>query len=31
VIVFRVDSAEGGLEPTGQIVSVPTPVCVKFF
>jgi 6-phosphogluconolactonase len=30
VVVFRIDGMTGRLEPTGQIVSVPKPVCVKF-
>jgi len=30
MVVFRIDSATGKLRPTGQVVSVPTPVCVKF-
>jgi 6-phosphogluconolactonase len=29
VVVFRVDSKTGVLQPTGQTVSVPTPVCVR--
>ncbi|MGI6461664.1 MAG: lactonase family protein [Candidatus Hydrogenedentales bacterium] len=28
--VFRIDPASGALEATGQLVSVPTPVCVVF-
>jgi 6-phosphogluconolactonase len=30
IVVFRVDPGTGALEPTGQVVSVPKPVCVKF-
>jgi len=30
LVVFRVDPATGWPQPTGQVVSVPTPVCVKF-
>ena len=28
--VFRLDPASGALEPTGQTVAVPSPVCVVF-
>jgi hypothetical protein len=30
VVVFRIDAATGALHPTGQVVEVPRPVCVKF-
>lgn len=30
IVVFRIDSATGALEPTGKSVAVPTPVCVVF-
>src|SRR5262245_3491625 len=30
IVVFRVDRETGALEPTGQVVAVPTPCCVKF-
>jgi 6-phosphogluconolactonase len=30
IVVFRIDTETGRLSPTGQIVEVPTPVCVKF-
>ena len=30
VTVFRIDAASGCLEPTGQVLTVPAPVCVKF-
>ncbi len=30
VVVFRVDAATGKLEPTGQSVDVPVPVCAVF-
>lgn len=30
VVVFRIDPQTGELKPTGQVVEVPTPVCVKF-
>jgi len=30
VVIFRVDPATGHLTPTGQVLSVPSPVCVKF-
>ncbi len=30
VAVFRIDPKSGALNPTGQIVEVPAPVCVKF-
>ncbi|MBC7810775.1 MAG: beta-propeller fold lactonase family protein [Burkholderiales bacterium] len=29
VVTFRVDSESGRLTATGQITSVPSPVCVK--
>ncbi len=30
VVVFRVDAASGRLTPTGQMITVPMPVCVRF-
>ena len=30
VVTFRIDPQTGNLAPTGQVVQVPTPVCVKF-
>ena len=30
VVVFRIDGETGALEPTGQSVDQPSPVCVKF-
>ena len=30
IVVFRVDPETGALEPTGQVVKVPAPCCVKF-
>ena len=30
IVVFRVDPETGALEPTGQVVEVPSPCCVKF-
>jgi len=30
VVTFRIHPRAGTLEPTGQVTSVPTPVCVKF-
>jgi|YNPNPStandDraft_1061719.scaffolds.fasta_scaffold20340_2 6-phosphogluconolactonase len=29
LVVFRIDPDSGRLSPTGQVVEVPTPVCVK--
>lgn len=29
VVVFRVDSQAGRLKPTGQVLEIPSPVCVK--
>jgi 6-phosphogluconolactonase len=31
VVLFRVDPATGELAPTGQELSIPSPVCVRFF
>ncbi len=31
VVVFGIDPATGDLTPTGEVVNVPTPVCVKMF
>jgi 6-phosphogluconolactonase len=30
VVIFRIDQDTGQLTPTGQILDVPSPVCVKF-
>jgi 6-phosphogluconolactonase len=30
VVVFRVDPETGALTPTGQVVDIPNPCCVKF-
>ncbi len=30
VIVFRIDQETGVLEPTGSVVEVPIPVCIRF-
>ena len=30
VVTFRIDADSGKLQPTGQSMQVPTPVCVKF-
>ena len=30
IVSFRIDPRAGTLEPTGQVLQVPTPVCVKF-
>lgn len=30
IVVFRIDEESGKLTPTGQVVSVPTPVCIRF-
>jgi 6-phosphogluconolactonase len=30
VVVFRIDQESGRLSPNGQVVDVPSPVCVKF-
>src|SRR5262249_6342253 len=30
VVSFRIDLQTGRLSPTGQVVEVPSPVCVKF-
>jgi 6-phosphogluconolactonase len=30
VVVFRINQDTGALKPTGTVVEVPTPVCVKF-
>jgi 6-phosphogluconolactonase len=30
IVVFRIDPATGKLTPTGQSVTVPMSVCVKF-
>jgi 6-phosphogluconolactonase len=30
IVVFRIDSTTGALTPTGDIVEVPSPVCITF-
>jgi 6-phosphogluconolactonase len=30
IVVFRIDLNNGKLTPTGQILQVPSPVCLKF-
>ena len=30
IVVFKIDPATGGLTPTGQVVDVPSPVCIAF-
>jgi 6-phosphogluconolactonase len=30
IVVFRIDPQSGRLNPTGQVVEVPAPACVKF-
>lgn len=30
IVVFRIDQQTGKLSPTGQVLDVPSPVCVKF-
>ena len=30
IVVFRIDAKTGRLTPTGQVLNVPSPVCVKF-
>jgi 6-phosphogluconolactonase len=30
IVVFKIDRATGGLTPTGQVVDVPSPVCIAF-
>lgn len=30
IVVFRIDPSSGALEPTGQVVNVPSPSCVRF-
>jgi len=30
IVVFKIDPATGGLTPTGQVVDVPSPVCITF-
>jgi 6-phosphogluconolactonase len=30
IVVFRVDPETGALAPTGQVVDIPSPCCVKF-
>jgi 6-phosphogluconolactonase len=30
VVIFRIDAATGRLTPTGHVLSVPSPVCVRF-
>jgi 6-phosphogluconolactonase len=30
IVSFYIDAGDGTLEPTGQVMAVPTPVCIKF-
>jgi 6-phosphogluconolactonase len=30
IVVFKIDPATGSLTPTGQVVDVPSPVCIAF-
>ncbi|HLW86773.1 MAG TPA: lactonase family protein [Candidatus Sulfotelmatobacter sp.] len=30
IVIFKIDQTTGKLTPTGQVLDVPTPVCVKF-
>ncbi len=30
IVIFRVDASTGRLQPTGKVLSVPSPVCVVF-
>jgi len=30
IVIFRIDQATGKLMPTGKVLDVPSPVCVKF-
>ena len=30
IVIFRIDQKTGRLTPTGQVLDVPSPVCVKF-
>lgn len=30
VVIFRVDAATGGLSTTGDVLNIPTPVCITF-
>jgi 6-phosphogluconolactonase len=30
VVTYRIDARSGRLQPTGHVIQVPTPVCVKF-
>lgn len=30
VVVFKIDPESGHLNPTGQVIEVPSPVCIKF-
>ena len=30
IVVFKIDPTTGGLKPTGQVVEVPSPVCIAF-
>lgn len=30
IVIFRIDQQTGKLTPTGQVLDVPSPVCVKF-
>ena len=30
IVIFKIDQQTGHLTPTGQVLEVPSPVCVKF-
>jgi 6-phosphogluconolactonase len=30
IVVFRIDAKTGKLTPTGQVLEVPAPVCLRF-
>ena len=30
IVIFKIDEASGELSPTGKVLEVPSPVCVKF-
>ena len=30
IVTFRIDAQTGQLQPTGQVIEVPTPVCIQF-
>ena len=30
IVIFRIDQKTGQLSPSGEVLEVPSPVCVKF-